>query len=280
MICYKGGYLNDDIFEDLMVNQFLQLLSRSSKAHLLLDYDGTLAPFRKERNEAVPYPGVRDRLEAIRKQTNTRIVIISGRAIDDLLPLLGLNPHPEVWGCHGWERLDSSGKRFPVELPGKAEQGLSIANGWVNDQRLERFTEVKPASIAIHWRGLPANEVETLAERVKHGWGPLVRQYGLDLHPFNGGLELRCPGKDKGTVMDSLLADIDAAHPVAFLGDDLTDEDAFRAIKGKGLGVLVSERKRETEAVAHIVPPKELLDFFDNWLVNAPKKTNMQKGLS
>ncbi len=264
-----------------MIKQFLQLLSHSTQAHLLLDYDGTLAPFREERDEAVPYPGVRERLEAIRKQTNTRIVIISGRAIDDLLPLLGLNPRPEIWGCHGWEKLDSSGERAPAELPGQAKQGLSIANQWVNDQELDMYSEIKPASIAIHWRGLTTKEIEELAERVKQGWNPIARQYGLDLHPFNGGLELRCPGKDKGTVMEALLANIDADQPVAFLGDDLTDEDGFRSIKGKGLGVLVSEKPRETAAVAHIVPPGELLDFFDNWLVNAPpNKTNTQKGLT
>jgi trehalose-6-phosphatase len=70
--------------------------------------------------------------------------------------------------------------------------------------------------------------------------------------------------------MKSLLADIDADQPVAFLGDDLTDEDAFKVIKGRGLGVLVTEKPRDTAAVTHIAPPEELIDFLDQWFVNAP----------
>ncbi|HDZ13016.1 MAG TPA: hypothetical protein ENH53_12490 [Bacteroidetes bacterium] len=57
---------------------------------LMLDYDGTLAPFRIEREQAVPYSGVREILNRLILSKQTQVVIISGRAIADLIPLLGL----------------------------------------------------------------------------------------------------------------------------------------------------------------------------------------------
>ena len=56
------------------------------------------------------------------------------------------------------------------------------------------------------------------------------------------------------------------AAVAAYLGDDLTDEDAFKAIKGKGIGVLVREEPRKTAADIWIKPPDELLSFLSNWL--------------
>src|SRR5215813_10629982 len=86
------------------VLRFFERLRGQKKRALLLDYDGTLAPFRTQRDEAVPYPGIRGALSAIMKTCQTRLVVISGRSIADLAPLLGLSPCPEMWGSHGWER--------------------------------------------------------------------------------------------------------------------------------------------------------------------------------
>ena len=52
----------------------------------------------------------------------------------------------------------------------------------------------------------------------------------------------------------------------AYLGDDLTDEDAFDAIKRKGLAVLVRKEERITRADIRLTPPEELLAFLDRWL--------------
>jgi trehalose-6-phosphatase len=53
---------------------------------------------------------------------------------------------------------------------------------------------------------------------------------------------------------------------IAYLGDDFTDEDAFSAIKGKGLSALVRPEWRPTSADVWIIPPEELLSFFDRWI--------------
>ena len=86
---------------DFHPESFFRRVRDSNTCALLLDYDGTLAPFRVNRSTALPYPGVRELLDTIISAQHTRVVIISGRSIDDLVPLLGLQNLPEIWGSHG-----------------------------------------------------------------------------------------------------------------------------------------------------------------------------------
>jgi hypothetical protein len=67
----------------------------------------------------------------------------------------------------------------------------------------------------------------------------------------------------------TVLAESPAGAAVAFLGDDLTDEDAFRALSGRGLSVLVRARPRSTAADVRLAPPAELLAFLDAWSAHA-----------
>ena len=91
--------------KDLEFSEFDEKLRSASKRALLLDYDGTLAPFRVEPRKAFPYPGVRQVLNRLMRTQGIRIVIVTGRWIKDLLPLLQLEIQPEIWGSHGLERL-------------------------------------------------------------------------------------------------------------------------------------------------------------------------------
>lgn len=262
-----------------MLDDFWSELEQAKQALLLLDYDGTLAPFQVNRNKATPYPGVRDLLDAIRQKTETRLVMISGRAIKDLIPLLGLDPPPEIWGCHGWEKLDLSLSQPVIELPDRARSGLKSAQARAKETGFLDFCEIKPASLAVHWRGFSEKERTALREETIAAWQPIATDYDLEIHPFNGGLELRCPGKNKATAINAILADHARDRVNAFLGDDLTDEDGFKAIKGKGLGVLVNPEQRQTHADIQITPPEELLNFLSSWLEKAPaKKTTDPKG--
>ncbi|MDX1532544.1 MAG: trehalose-phosphatase, partial [Rhodothermales bacterium] len=135
---------------------------------LLLDYDGTLAPFRVERDQAVPWPEARAAVVRLLAEGTTRVVVISGRAVDDLRPLLGVEPPPEIWGTHGWERL-RPGEAVRTVDPGEAAraaharareaaEALPDAGGRV---------EVKPATVAVHVRGLPDDTADALLAEVR-----------------------------------------------------------------------------------------------------------------
>src|SRR5262245_59309790 len=190
------------------LERFFADLGRARARALLLDYDGTLAPFQIERDQAFPYPGVRERLVAIQRAGGTRLVVISGRAIADLAPLLGIDPPPELWGAHGWERQLPGNTRELAPLEPAAARGLEAALDLVQAHGSMEHCEPKPTSLALHWRGLPAPVAQELQEWARRYWMPLGRSADLAAHDFDGGIELRVPGRDKGHAVQTILDEL------------------------------------------------------------------------
>ena len=245
---------------------FLQSVVHASQAALLLDYDGTLAPFDANRDQAFPYPGVALVLQEIVRNGRTRVVVISGRDATDILPLLNIYPQPEVWGIHGLQRLRIDGSTEMPRLDERILDGLSDAERWLGYQQLRHTAEIKAGGIAVHWRGLSESSAKDLRARVLLGWRPMAEYSGLDLLEFDGGVEIRAPGADKGEAVSAFLSEIGRDTPTAYLGDDNTDESAFRAMQGRGISVLVRPEWRRTAAQMWLKPPDELLDFLGLWL--------------
>lgn len=244
---------------------FFRSLASAPARILMLDYDGTLARFRVERSEARPYPGVRRALAEILRSEGTRLVVVSGRAMDDLEGLLRMESLPELWASHGWERRTAEGTYRISPLPEAAKAGLALAADEARGAGLAPRTETKPAGVALHWRGTAPEEADSLEVWGTAHWGSVAERHRLELHAFDGGLELRPPGVDKGTAVRAIVAESPPGTVSAYLGDDLTDEDAFRALPASGLGILVRPEPRPTAAGAWIRPPEELLAFLDRW---------------
>jgi trehalose 6-phosphate phosphatase len=254
--------LNSDIDLEL----FYHRRNEASQKVLLLDYDGTLAPFHIEPNEAEPYPGIRQVLNRIMQVPDIRLVIITGRWTRDLIPLLQLEKQPEIWGSHGLERLKPDGS-YEIDLMEEQQlDGLVAAGEWIEELGLSSRCEKKPGCLAIHWRGIDEEKVKEIRNLVEPRWSTLAEAWQLSLQEFDGGLELRVPTRNKGDAVATILEEMNQDAVGAYLGDDLTDEDAFRAIKGKGLGILVREELRPTAADLWIRPPEELLTFLSGWI--------------
>jgi trehalose 6-phosphate phosphatase len=250
--------------ENIDLDGYFDRLIIATNRLLLIDYDGTVAPFRVERNKAGFYPGVRDALELILAR-NCRTVIVTGRSIKDLTALLDLEHVPEMWGCHGWERMLPDGTYIPPVLDDAVVKGLAEAARFVESENLAGRREEKPAGIALHWRGLDADSIDRLRKNVGAAWKSIAGSSGLRIHEFDGGLELRPDGRNKGDAVRLLLDDAAPGTVTAYMGDDATDEDAFRAIRSRGLGILVNSRLRRTEADLWLQPPDELLWFLHRW---------------
>jgi trehalose 6-phosphate phosphatase len=249
------------------LERFYKRRDHALQKALLLDYDGTLAPFHVDPGKAFPYPGVREMLDKIMKAPDIRLVIITGRWIEDLRPLLQLKGRPEIWGSHGIERLKMDGTYEIAPMDENALDGLVKADEWIREVGLEERCEEKPGCLAIHWRGLDEKSIEEITNQVSLTWQFIAESSGLNLKEFDGGMELRVPARDKGDAVRTILEELENDAAVAYLGDDLTDEDAFKAIKGKGMGVLVRKELRPTAGDVWISPPEELLDFLSGWLV-------------
>lgn len=233
---------------------------------LMLDYDGTLAPFTTQRDKALPYPGVQLMLQNIMLTGRTRVVIISGRDVCDTASLLNLDPCPEIWGLHGLQHRAPNGASKMSPLDPRTLAALSDAERWLTYQNLRETAEFKTGSIAVHWRGFDESRADELRGRVLLGWKPIADSSDLELLDFDGGLEICSPEADKGEAVRSILRGMPAGSPAAYLGDDLTDERGFVAIQGHGLSILVRPRWRHTQAQLWLKPPQELLHFFARWL--------------
>jgi len=256
-----------------LVTKFMRELTGAPSAALLLDYDGTLAPFRVERDQAFPYAGVPGLIEDIMRNGSTKVVLITGRRAGEVPPLLGVSPHPEIWGSYGLQQLTPDGKCQMRKLSERAEQALASAEYQAEALGFGNLTERKPGSLAVHWRGLKDSAADYVRERVFSQWLPIAEYSDMCLHDFDGGLEIRVLDANKGNAIRKFLARVNSKMPVAYLGDDLTDEDAFRALKGRGLTVLVRPQWRETTADVWLHPPAELMDFLSQWHVACKAKT-------
>jgi trehalose-phosphatase len=248
------------------LDAFFLDLSRAPRAVLMLDYDGTLAPFHRQPARAAPYPGIVPALDELTANGRTRLVIVSGRWTRDLLPLVALREPPEIWGVYGWERLMPDGSYAIGALPEAARAALVAADGWAEDLiALGAREERKPASIAFHWRGRREHEVGSIREALVHRWTELGRPSALIFRDFDGGMELCATGHDKGDAVRRVAAEAGSDAVIAFLGDDHADEDAFRAVPDTGAAVLVSHTQRQTAAHLWLQPPGELLMFLRRW---------------
>lgn len=244
---------------------FFQQLRHAAERVLMLDYDGTLAPFTPDRTRAFAYRDIPETISRI-MATHTRVVLISGRSARELLFLSGIHPQPEIWGSHGAERLFADGS-YEVDSPNPEHRmALQNARHALIAESLTDRIESKPGSIAVHWRGLTTAQQRVTRETARRIAQAAAEEHGLELLPFDGGLELRAPGKTKGDAVRTILAEAGQSAMAAYLGDDETDENAFRAIKGRGLAVLIRPELRPTSADVWLRPPDELLRFLRDWL--------------
>jgi len=250
------------------LDRFFARFAGAPERVLFADYDGTLAPFHLRPELARPYPGVADALDGVMAQGRTRVVMVSGRPALDLARLLPLKQRPEIWGAHGWQRLPPEGELLEAQPPEPARAALDdaerVAKGLLlqaSGARVER----KLASVALHWRGLPVVVAARLRDAAAHGWQSFVDSEVLQQLPFEGGLELRVRGIDKRHAVQTVLEESRGGAVSAYLGDDVTDEDAFVAMRPHGLSVLVRPEMRKTGADLWLRPPRELVAFLADW---------------
>ena len=201
---------------------------------LFLDLDGTLAPIASRPQDVKPTARVTRLIERLTEALHGRLAVLSGRTLADVDRILEQRVQA-VASVHGLVRRTADGEildRTPhPELPAAAEAFRELAQ---RDSGL--IVEDKGYSVALHYRLAPgfAEQALQLAQEV-------AGRTGLLLQPGHMVVELRTPGPSKGDSLRQFMAapPFSGATPV-FVGDDLTDEPAFRAAAALGgFGVLV-----------------------------------------
>lgn len=250
------------------LEHFFAVFAKGATPLLLLDYDGTLADFRVDRFSARPWSGVREQLAEIQLEGSTRIVVVTGRPAAEISTLMSLDPPLEVWGLHGAERLYPDGRDELEEETPAVKDALEQLRQKLKLDALGGLFEDKPNAAVIHWRGKTPRQACLIERRTRELFEPLAKLEGLSLLEFEAGIELRA-GRDKGGAVETILAQSDTDSPVTFVGDDITDEAAFRAVnlaRGPHLSILMRRKWRETSADVWLQPPTELKLFLAMWL--------------
>jgi trehalose-phosphatase len=266
------------------LQNFFATFNAGTRPLLLLDYDGTLAPFRVDRSKARPYTGVREAIAKIVHQGQTRLVVITGRPAREIGPLLrGYPPiidQPiEVWGLHGSERLHADGRRELEEAPPATQRRLDELREYLRHNNLGGEFEDKPNAAVMHWRGASPRTAKFIEMRTRELFEPISQLEGLMLLKFEGGLELRV-GRDKGAAIRTLVGEVPPGTPVAYVGDDQTDEAAFGALNqvpGPHLSVLMRADPRETAANVWLRPPAGVRGFLKKWYKAVSRDTSHKR---
>ncbi len=211
-------------------------IARTPQLLVALDFDGTLAPEVDEPEQARAVPEARAAVLRLLMMPNTRVALISGRALASLERVSELPDNALLIGSHGIEiRLDDPSdsvgldehERERVALLRDVLTGIadSIDNVWL---------EPKPAGFALHTR-LATVENSRVAHLVAREETE-ARIPGLTVRDGKNVLEFSVRSTNKGEAI-AHLRKYTAATAVFFAGDDVTDEDAFSALEADDLGL-------------------------------------------
>lgn len=218
-----------------------------------LDFDGTLAPLAARPEPVRLPPSTAEVLRALAGRADVLVAVVSGRPLADLRARIGL-ARAAYAGNHGleaaaggwhWTHPGVRGRRAALKrVRAEARRLCRLAPGaWVED---------KGASLSVHVRAVCGAAAESALAR---DLGSAVRrERGLALKTGKRVYEVRPRlAWDKGRAVELLRRRLAPGAATVYVGDDRTDEDAFRRLRGKALTVKVG--RGPTEAVCRVAGP-------------------------
>ena len=226
-----------------------------------LDYDGTLVPIAPRPEDARPSVTVLSRLSQLAQTPTVTVALMSGRSLADLRALV---PIPKITyvGTHGLEIFTPMGQMPPLVPNGVVS--LIMARLCQDAEALVAgkagfFVEDKRHAVALHYRLARQQETDTTIAQFL----ACVRRYqrqGAALEVLHGKMivEVRPIGVNKGKALQSLLTTGLSRPLPLYLGDDVTDEDAFQSVNHiGGISIIVAERPPQRSAARYYLHDSE-----------------------
>ncbi|SEV82189.1 trehalose-phosphatase [Natrinema salifodinae] len=240
-------------------------LDGAAELLVCLDFDGTLAPIVEDPDAAAPTERNREALAALAATPAVTTAVVSGRALRDVRARVD---GPSIYaGNHGLELArEGSIAVHPVARKRaiRIERICSIletALASVPNCRVEN----KRLTGTVHYRSVP-DAAEPIVRRITN---TVVERFGgddLELSPGKRILEI---GPDipwgKGNAVELIAADEPSETVPVYIGDDVTDESAFRAVEPDGIGIRVGDDDEPSSASCRVDSPTEVADFLA-WL--------------
>ncbi len=232
---------------------------------VFLDYDGTLTPIVKRPEDAIFGEEARQAVRELAQ--DVPVAVVSGRDLKDVRKRVNVD-RLYYAGSHGFDIAVPGDRRISHDIGSEflptldeAEKELEKRLDSIEGSRLER----KKFSIAIHYREVSEEDEKKVADvvdEVRKSFSNLRKTYGKKVFEIQPDLDW-----DKGKAVRWLLknaieVDGEKAFPI-FIGDDVTDEDAFRELKKDGLGIVVDDGvARKSEAEFSLLDPHEVQLFL------------------
>ena len=236
---------------------------------VFLDYDGTLTPIVSHPEDAWLSESMRQALRSL--ASRLPVAILSGRDLDDVRGRVLVDGIVYA-GSHGFDIAGAGGLRRQL-----GEAYLSVLNAAENELRdavddiagaqLER----KYFSVAAHYRNVNEDEADKVAlavEAVAAKHRELRRIDGKKVYELLPDIDWN-KGKAVLWLLETLEVERGKALPI-YIGDDRTDEDAFRALEKRGVGILVGEHKQATAANYCLNNPEEVERFLEQLIARLP----------
>jgi len=242
----------------------LRAVMRAGELYLFFDYDGTLTPIVERPENAVLSERMRERLAALAEQAF--VAVISGRGLDDLKGRVGLESLAYA-GSHGFELVEPDGRL--VERPeaqaaipalDAAEAQLAATAGTIRGVQLER----KRFGLAVHYRRVAEDrlpELQRAIETALEAQGVrLALKSGKKVWEFVPAIDWH-KGHALSWILEREIGPNQAVLAV-YIGDDVTDEDAFKVVADSGLAVAVGDGPAETAATHRLEDVDAVGDFL------------------
>ncbi|MFC1512492.1 trehalose-phosphatase [bacterium] len=243
----------------------------ASKAiHLFFDYDGTLTPIKNTPKEAYLHIRVKKLINKLIKIKKIKLSIISGRELADVKNLAGIK-NIYYAGNHGLE-IKGPGMNF---VHPKCIKSKKVIKDIYNKLKLELVNikgvvvEYKALTLSVHYRMADVKDIKTIKKLFTKIIEPNTIKNQVLITQGKKVFEIRPPIKwNKGHAVKKITNHnkVTGANLSIFVGDDVTDEDAFKILKNKDLSVFVGKKKK-TSAKYYLKDTndvKKLLRFFIN----------------
>jgi alpha,alpha-trehalase len=229
-----------------------------------LDYDGTLTPIVERPELALLSPDMKKLLKAA--TTRHKVAVISGRSLTNLKKLVGLRGFYYV-GNHG---LEISGPNLRFIEPEALSTRSTITQMCEKLRRELKRTkgvliENKGLTASVHYRMVEPGELKRLESIVKRVTEAHVRAGEVCLTRGKKVLEIKPAvdwNKGKAALWITGTVDPEERFTPVYLGDDRTDEDAFEALREKGVTILVSRRPKRSHAEFFLKSVEEVKIFL------------------
>jgi len=240
-----------------------EIARRGDRLAVFLDYDGTLTPIVSHPQDAWLSDSMRQTLQSL--AARVPVAILSGRDLDDVRGRVLVDGIVYA-GSHGFDIAGAGGLRRELgaaylSVLDSAETELREALDEILGAQLER----KHFSVAAHYRNVNGNEAFKVAlavDAVAARHRELRKIDGKKVYELLPDIDWN-KGKAVLWLLETLGLDRGKVLPI-YIGDDRTDEDAFRALEKPGVGILVSDRAQETSANYTLRNPEEVERFLQN----------------